>query len=305
LSDRDQYGKILVPMVTPFREDQSVDYDAAVKVAEKLVEDHKADSIILTGTTGEFFSMTSEERLRLFETVKDAVGKRIPLIAGTGAPSTGKALELSRRVEELGFNLVMVVAPYYTKPSQREIRNHFERIAHGIGIQLILYNIPLFTGVNIEPDTVARLAEINNVVGIKEEAELNPKQITEYINVTPEDFLIYCGDDAMILEAYVQGGMTRIGGVVSGCSHLIGEGIRKMIDMFLEGRVEETALIQQRYLKLFRVLSPGDRTNPVCLLKDAMRMIGYDAGIPRLPLTPGREEEVAEVRSMLEELELI
>ena len=303
--NKNYYGKILVPMITPFKEDQSVDYEAAVSVAEKLVEDKKADSIILTGTTGEFFTMSFDERAKIFEVVKKAVGDKIPLIAGTAVVSTIETIALSKKAEELGYDLVMVVSPYYTRPSQKELYNHFKKIAEEIEIDLILYNIPLFTGVNINPETAASLAKIPNIVGIKEEAEINPKQITEFINRTPEDFIVYCGDDAMILEAFAEGGEKRMGGIVSGGSHLIGDRLRHMIEIFLEGKVEEAARMQQEFLPLFRAFSLGGRSNPACLLKDAMKMIGYNAGIPRLPLMPGTKEEIAEVEKIMRKLNII
>jgi 4-hydroxy-tetrahydrodipicolinate synthase len=294
---KDHYGKVLVPMVTPFKEDQSVDYDAAVSVAKKLIEQKKADSIILTGTTGEFFTMNFNERAKIFEVVRDAVGDKIPLAAGTGSASTIEAIALSKRAEELGYDLVMVVSPYYTKPSQKELCNHFRNVADGIEINMILYNIPIFTGVNVNPETVADLAKIPNIVGIKEEAELN--------NATPEDFIIYCGDDTMVLEAFAEGGEKRIGGIVSGGAHLIGDRLRRMIEVFLKGKVEEAARMQQNFLPLFRALSPGDRSNPACLLKDAMKMIGYNPGIPRLPLMPGTKEEIAGVEKIMKKLNII
>ncbi len=303
--DRNYFKKILVPIITPFNSDQSVDYDALLSVADKLINDMKADSLILTGTTGEFFTMNYEERAKVYSLMMDTFGKRIPLIAGTGAASTGEAVALSRKAEELGYELVMVLAPYYTKPSQQEIFQHFKRVSDEIGINMIIYNMPIFAGVNIEPETVVPLSRIKNIVGIKEEAELNPKQITVFINVTEEDFVIYCGDDTMILEAYAQGGEGRIGGVVSGGSHLIGDRIRSMIESFIAGNLEQAAHMQQSFFPLFRALSPGDRTNPVSLLKDAMNMIGYNAGIPRLPLTPGTDKEKADLRGVMRELGIL
>jgi 4-hydroxy-tetrahydrodipicolinate synthase len=303
--NKDNYGKILVPMITPFKQDQSVDYDAAVSVAEKLVDEKKADSLILTGTTGEFFTMSIDERAKVFEVVKNAVGDKIPLVAGTGCASTRETVLLSKKAEDLGYELVMVLSPYYTKPSQKELYNHFKTVAASIKIDMITYNIPIFCGVNINPDTVAELAGIDNIVGIKEEAELNPKQMTDYINVTSENFIIYCGDDVMILEAFAQGGQKRMGGVVSGGSHLIGDRLRHMIEIFLAGEIEDAAKMQQAFLPLFRSLSPDGRTNPVCLLKDAMKMIGYNAGIPRLPLMPGTEQEIAEVKKVMRGLKIV
>ena len=303
--DKEKYGKILVPLVTPFKEDQSVDYDAAVSIAEKLIDDNKADSIILSGTTGEFFTMSFEERVKLFKVIKDAVGNKIPLMAGVGCASTIETIALAKKAEELGFEIMMVVSPYYTKPTQKELYNHFKKVAESVNIQMMLYNIPIFTGVNINPETVAQLSKIENIIAIKEEAELNPKQMTEFINTTPEDFIIYCGDDTMILEAFVQGGTERTGGIVSGGAHIIGAQLRDMINMFLDGKVAEAAKMQQKYLPLFRIMGQNGRTNPVSLIKEAMKMVGYNAGIPRLPLSPGTEEEIVKVRKMMEKLQLV
>ena len=303
--DKEKYGKILTPLVTPFKEDQSVDYEAAVSIAEKLIEDNMADSIILTGTTGEFFTMSFEERVKLFKVIKDAVGDKIPLMAGVGCASTIETVALAKKAEEIGFEIMMVVSPYYTKPTQKELYNHFKKVAESVNIQMMLYNIPIFTGVNINPETVAKLSEIENIIAVKEEAELNPKQMTEFINVTPDDFIIYCGDDPMILEAFAQGGTERIGGIVSGGSHIIGVQLRNMINMFLDGKVEEAAKMQQKYLPLFRIMGQSGRTNPVSLIKEAMKMVGYNAGIPRLPLSPGTEEEIVEVRKVMKKLQLI
>jgi len=265
--DKEKYGKILTPMVTPFKEDQSIDYEAAVSIAEKLIDDNKADSIILSGTTGEFFTMNFEERVELFKVIKEAVGNKIPLMAGVGCASTIETMALAKKAEEIGFEIMMVVSPYYTKPTQKELYNHFKKVAESVNIQMMLYNIPIFTGVNINPKTVAKLSEIENIIAVKEEAELNPKQMTEFINITSDDFIIYCGDDTMVLEAFAQGGAKRIGGIISGASHII--------------------------------------ANPCSLLKEAMKMMGYNAGIPRLPLTPGIEEEIAEVKKVMEKLGII
>ena len=303
--DKEKYGKILTPMVTPFKEDQSIDYKAAVSIAEKLINDKQADSLVLSGTTGEFFTMNFGERVKLFKVIKEAVGNKIPLIPGVGAVSTKETVELAKKAEELGFETAMVVSPYYTKPNQNQLYLHFKKVAESVNINIMVYNIPIFTGVNVNPETLAKLAEIKNIVAVKEEAELNPKQMTDFINVTPDDFIIYCGDDTMVLEAYAQGGTKRIGGIISGASHIIGTQLRKMIEMFNEGNVQETAKMQQKYLPLYRVMGQNGRFNPCALLKEAMKMVGYNAGIPRLPLTPGTEEEIAEVKKVMKKLGVI
>jgi len=303
--DKNVYGKILIPMVTPFAEDQSVDYAKAAALGNWLVDQRKCDALILSGTTGEFHTQTFDERVKLFEVMMEAVGKRIPLMAGVGAASTIETIALAKKAEALGYKLVMAVAPYYAKPNQSELYDHFAAVAGAIGIDLLLYNIPIFTGVNVDPATVARLAKIPNVVGIKEEAELNPKQITAFLNATPEDFIIYNGDDTMILEAFAQGGEARIGGVISGASHVIGDRIRKMIDTFLAGDIAAAAKMQRAIYPLLKIMGQNNRTNPVALWKDAMRMYGVDAGIPRLPLSRGNQEEVANVRKVMQSLGLV
>ncbi len=296
--NKDTYGKILVPVVTPFKENGDVDYEGMVQIGEKLLEKGWADSFILTGTTGEFHTMTSEERIKIFQTMYDAFKGRIPIIAGTGAPSTRETIKLTKAAEEIGYETVMVVAPYYTRPSQAEIKNHYQLVARAVKVDILIYNIPIFTGVNTSPEIVAELAKEPNIVGLKEEAELNAKQMTEFINVTPDDFIIYNGDDTMVLESFVQG-YERIGGVISGGAHLVGDQIREMIDCLHEGKVQEASVIQRRLLPLYRIMGQGGRTNPVCLIKDAMRMVGYPAGYPRLPMLPGTEEEVKNVRELM------
>ena len=302
--NKEKFGKILVPIVTPFKENQSVDYDAMVSIGEKLIKNNFADTFILTGTTGEFFSMSAEERLNIFKTMKENFEGRIPLIPGTGCASTKETIALTQATKDLGFDLVMMVAPYYTKPTQSELYNHFKTVAEAVDVEILLYNIPIFTGVNLNPATVAELAKIPNIVGIKEEAELNAKQMTEFLNVTPDNFIVYNGDDTMVLESYVQG-YERIGGVISGAAHIIGDRIRNMIELLQDGKVQEASMIQRSLLPLYRSMGPNGRTNPVSLLKDAMRIVGYNSGIPRLPLTPGSEEEVEGVKAAMKDLGII
>lgn len=292
---KEQYGKRLVPIVTPFKNDMSVDYDTLLEIGETLIKRNYADSFILTGTTGEFFTMNFEERVKIFEIMKEHFGKKIPLIPHTGAASTKEAIALTQKAKELGYETVMLVAPYYTKPSQRELINHFSLIADAVNIDIMLYNIPIFTGVNIEPASLKQIIQKKNIVAIKEEAELRPKQMSEYLLATPDSFIVYCGDDTMVLEALAQGG-DRIGGFVSGGCHLFGDKMKTMIDLFLSGKVLEAGKIQLSLLPVLRSLSQNGRSNPVCLLKDAMNLVGYPKCLPRLPLMPATEEEMVMVK---------
>jgi 4-hydroxy-tetrahydrodipicolinate synthase len=295
--DKDKFGPIHVPIVTPFATDQSVDHAKLKHLAMFLVEKKMADTLILSGTTGEFHTQTFDERVAIFETVTDAVGGQIPLVAGVGCASTIETIALAKKAEGLGFKTVMIVAPYYTKPTQQELYAHYVEVAEAVpALNIMLYNIPIFTGVNLDPATVGRLSRLHNIVAIKEEAELNPKQITAFLNATPEDFIVYNGDDTMILESYAQGGSARIGGVVSGAAHVVGPFIRSMIETFLGGNIAEAAGMQRKLYPLLKIMGQNGRINPLCLWKEALKLWGVDAGIPRRPLTPGTPEEIAEVR---------
>lgn len=303
--NREKYGRILIPMVTPFKEDQSLDLDKAHSLAGFLADSGRADTLILCGTTGEFATMTFDERIALFQTVQEAVGGEIPLIAGVGCASTVETMKLAKKTQDMGYEAVMIIAPYFSKPNQEQIYEHFRLVAEAIDVSVILYNIPIFTGINIDPETLSRLAEIDNIVAIKDEAELNPKQVTAYLNSTPEDFIIYNGDDTMILETFAQGGGKRIGGVVSGASHLLGHEIRQMIEDFLSGKVQKAADMQRRIFPLLRIMGQNRRTNPVALWKEAMKLGGLDGGIPRLPFTKGTKQEIAEIEKVMRTLDLI
>ncbi len=303
--NKETYGKILIPLVTPFGDDDEVDYGKAVALAEYIISRSKGDTLILSGTTGEFHTMSFDERVRLFEVMQERVGNRIPLIAGVGCASTIETIRLARKAESLGYGTMMCVAPYYAKPNQEELYRHYMRLSEAVSSNIMLYNIPIFVGVNIDPATVGRLAAQENIVAIKEEAELNPKQITAFLNATPEDFIIYNGDDTMILEAYAQGGAARIGGVISGASHVVGDRIRKMIEDFLAGNIAAAAAQQRALYPLLKIMGQNSRTNPVALWKEAMRLYGLDARVPRGPLSRGSAEEVANVRRVMQSYGLI
>lgn len=297
--DKSLYGPVLVPVVTPFGDDDAVDLTRLAALVDYLVVENKADSLIVSGTTGEFHSQTFTERVSTFSTVFEAAAGRRPVIAGIGAASTSETIALGREARNIGLSTVMVVTPYYTKPTQSEIYAHYVKVAEALPeLDIMLYNIPIFTGVNIDPATVAKLSEIETIVAIKEEAELNPKQITQYLNATAEDFIIYNGDDTMILEAFIQGG-DRIGGVVSGAAHVVGPYIRTMIETLRSGDVLAAAAYQRKLYPLLKIMGQSGRTNPVSLWKEALRLVGVDAGVPRSPLSAGTPEEIERVRGEL------
>ena len=182
-----ELGKIIIPMLTPFKRDtQEVDYQKAAELAQHLVDNNCCDSIAVAGTTGEFNVLSTRERISIFEAVYNQVGDQIPLMAGTGAASTVEAVLLTKAAERIGYKYAMVVTPYYCKPSEQGIYNHYKTIAESVNIDIMLYNIPLFTGINMSVNLVKDLAKIKNIRGIKDEAGLNPTQMTEFARVTPE-----------------------------------------------------------------------------------------------------------------------
>ncbi len=300
---KEKLGNIIIPIVTPFDKDTGkVNLDEAANLVNFIIEKKYCDSIAVTGTTGEFSTMNVEERIEMYKVVKEAAAGRVPLVAGVGAASVQDAVKLSQEAEMLGYDVAMVVAPYYCKPSQEGIYNFFATIAKSISIDVMLYNIPLFTGVNVEPKMVSRLFnEFENVKGIKDEAGINPTQMTEYALAAQGDFTIYNGDDPMILCGLVQGAA----GVVSGSSHLLGNKIREMINFFKQGKNKNALSIHRELDPFFRALTPNGRFNPVPVLKAALNLAGHHVGNPRLPLSEATHEEKENIKKHLVRLGVI
>lgn len=293
------YGPIVVPVLTPFDDRGRLDLDAFTGLIRYVADAGNADALVVSGTTGEFFTQSTGERIQTFSAANDAAGD-LPLIAGIGAQSTKETLELGQAAADLGYDTVMAVCPYYTRPNQAELASHFTTVAEAFpNLNVMLYNIPIFTGVNLEFDTLSELSAIGNINAIKDEAELNPKQITRYLNATPEDFIIYNGDDTMILESYAQGGADRIGGVISGASHLLGRFIRDMISTFVGGDLQNAVRMQRSLYPVLKIMGQNSRTNPAPLWKATMAAVGVNAGLPRSPLSAGTSNEVAAIVEVL------
>jgi 4-hydroxy-tetrahydrodipicolinate synthase len=294
-------GQIVVPLVTPFKNEGDLNYEEAGKLVDHLVGKKYCDSILVAGTTGEFHALRHAEKIELFKVVKEAAAGRVALVAGTGAGSTREALLLTQEAEKLGYDAAMVVSPYYCKPNQEGIYRHFEMVARGTSLPIMLYNIPLFAGVNINPETVAKLSGIKNIRGIKDELGLNPTQMTEYALTTPEDFAIYNGDDIMILCGLVQGAA----GTVSGGCHLLGDKIRNMMELFLSGKNGQALQIHLTLDPFFKALCPNGRVNPIPVLKAALEIAGHPVGPARLPLDTATAEERKQIREHLVRLGVI
>jgi len=297
-----KFGRLLVPMLTAFDGKGDLDIKKTQEIADYIIEEKLCDSLIVGGTTGEFFSLSMDERISLFKAVKDVAFGKVPLVAGTGAVSTREAISLTKAAEELGYDMAMIVAPYYCKPTQEEIETHYKAIAKETKLPIMLYNIPLFSGTNIEPETAGRLSEVENVVAIKEEAEIHPLQGTKYILECEDSLAIYSGDDSMILQILSQGGV----GGVSGTAQVVGKATREMMKAFLEGNVSRAVQLHQKIYPFIVSLVQNNRKNPIPLLRFAFTAVsGIDIGAPRPPLLPPKDAEKERVIEALKNIPYI
>ncbi|NLZ39438.1 MAG: 4-hydroxy-tetrahydrodipicolinate synthase [Firmicutes bacterium] len=288
------FGKVVTAMITPFTENGEVSYENAAKIANYLVE-HGSDAIVVAGTTGESPNLSNEEKLKLFTTVVNAVKGKAKVIAGTGSNSTKQTVELTKQAEACGVDGIMLVVPYYNKPSQEGLYRHFAAVAQTTLLPLMLYNVPGRTVTNMAADTTVRLAKtFANVIAIKE-ASGDLEQIARIRCNAPQDFAIYSGDDALTLPILAVGGC----GVVSVASHIVGKEIKEMISSYYSGDHDKALAIHLRLLPLFKALFITANPAPV---KGAMRMLGHQVGPLRLPLVDLNHEEKELIKKELQKL---
>ena len=286
----EKLGPLLTAMVTPFDEEGAVDYEQAKKLALALLNSG-SDGMVVVGTTGESSTLIRDEEIRLFGEVKSVVGERGSVIAGTGSNSTAEAVEATREAERTGVDACLLVVPYYNKPAQEGLYQHFKTIAQSTGLPCIMYNVPSRTVVNLSADTVIKLSQIDNIIGVKE-ASGDFEQISRIINNTSDDFIVWSGNDSDTLPILTLGGY----GVISVASHLVGSQISEMIDSFIEGKIDKAADIHRRLLPLVDALFIVSNPIPV---KYALNHIGFHVGKPRLPLTEPDEESAAIIKDTL------
>ncbi len=290
------FGRVLTAMVTPFNEQMEVDYEQAKKLACYLVE-HGNDGLVVAGTTGESPTLSAEEKIKLFKVVKEAVGDKALVIAGTGSYDTMASIKLTKEAEKVGVDGIMLVVPYYSKPSQEGLYQHFKTIAAETKLPVLLYNIPGRTGINMEPETIARLSEIDNIVAVKE-ASGKLDQVSKIRALAKEDFVIYSGDDSLTLPILAVGGY----GIISVVGHVAGEQIREMVQLYLDGQVEAAAKMHIKLYDLFKTMFIT--ANPVPI-KYALNLKGMNVGPVRLPLVEANDKEKAAIKACLEKLELL
>jgi 4-hydroxy-tetrahydrodipicolinate synthase len=291
------FGRVVTAMVTPFREDETVNYEVAEKLAAYLVS-HGSDSILVCGTTGESPTLTWEEEFELFQVVKKAVAGKGKVLAGTGSNSTKEAIAATQKAAKIGLDGTLQVVPYYNKPPQSGLYQHFEAVARACpDFPVMLYNIPGRTGCNLEPETVIQLAEIDNIVAIKE-ASGSLQQACQIRRETPEDFAIYSGEDDLTLPLLSVG----CAGVVSVASHLVGKELQQMITAFGAGQVNLARDIHLKLYPLFKALFCT--TNPLPI-KAALELQGWDIGKPRLPMGEMPTELQTKLAALLKEMNLV
>lgn len=269
------FGRVITAMVTPFNDQLEVDYSQAVKLAERLIEEG-TDTILLSGTTGEAPTLTTKEKLQLFEKITVALNGKVPIMAGTGGNDTKASIELSKEAEKIGVDALLLVVPYYNRPPQDAIYEHYKAIAESVSLPIILYNVPSRTVTNLEAETVAKLAKIDNIVGLKEACG-NLDQISTIKMLVPDEFKIYSGDDSMTLPMLSLG----CNGVISVAAHVVGKEIQEMVTLFMEGKIAESRKIHYRLMPIFKNMFVSPNPMPV---KAAINMTGLNVGSLRMPL---------------------
>ena len=290
-----EIGRLITAMVTPFDEKGAVDYEQAKCLANALL-DSGSDGLVITGTTGEGPTLSAEEKIRLYAEVKEAIGSRGAVIAGTTDNDTAKSIELSAEAESVGADALLLTVPAYNKPPQEGLYQHFKAIAESTSLPCVLYNVTSRTSLNMTDETTIRLSEIDNIVGVKEAgSDLN--QITRIIDGAGDDFRVWSGNDDETFSIMATGGY----GVVSVLSHLVGKQIKQMMGYLLEGDVEKAAAEHRRLLPLFKVMFIV--SNPIPL-KYSLNHVGFNVGPMRLPLVPPDDKSAEKILEVLADYEI-
>jgi len=273
-------------MVTPFKENGEVDYAQAKRLALALLNAGN-DGVVVAATTGEAPTLSWEEEMRLFTEVKSAVGGRGTVVAYTGSNSTKEAVENTEKAEKIGVDACLSVVPYYNKPNQEGIYQHFKTIAENTSLPIIMYNIPSRAVVEMSAETIGRLSQIKNIVGVKE-ASGKMELVAQTINKARKGFLIWSGNDNDTFLIMALGGY----GVIGVTTHLTGKQYKKMIDLILADRIQEAAAIHRRLVPLVNAMFSAPSPAPI---KYALNYLGFKVGNPRLPLVPPTEKEAEKI----------
>lgn len=284
------FGQVLTAMVTPFDQNGHVDFNKTRSLVNYLIA-NGSDGLVVAGTTGESPTLTNNEKLDLFRFVAQVANGRAAIIAGTGSNSTHTSIELTQQAEATGVDAVMLTTPYYNKPSQEGLYEHYKAVAQATSLPVMLYNVPGRSAVAIAPETIIRLSEVSNIVSVKE-ASGDLDAMTEIISKTSDNFTLYSGDDSLTLPVLAIGG----NGVISVAAHVIGSEMQEMITCFNNGDVKRAATIHQETLPVMKALFKQPSPSPV---KAALNMMGINVGDVRLPMIPLTDEENHQLKQML------
>jgi 4-hydroxy-tetrahydrodipicolinate synthase len=285
------FGRLITAMVTPFDPHHQVNINQIKPLIDYLIEVQKSDSLVICGTTGESPTLSDDEKMLVIQKSIQAANHRCKIIAGTGSFDTSHTIELSKKVEQLGVDALLIVAPYYSRPSQEGIYQHYKSIAESVNLPVIIYNVPTRTSVNIDPETTIRLSHVPNIVATKDCTSID--QLTKIIKHAAPGFKVYSGDDSMALPAMSIG----CHGLISVASHIEGSKIKKMITHFLNGENAEAAALHQELYALFVGLFKYPSPAPV---KHLLNGKGVQVGGVRLPLIPLNEDEARWIESMIQ-----
>lgn len=285
-----QLGRLLTAMVTPFNAKGNVDYAAAKKLAGALL-DSGSDGLVVSGSTGEGPTLTKEEKLRLFSEIKATAGKKVTIVAGTGSYNTIESIELTREAEHTGIDACLLPVPYYNRPTQEGLFEHFKAIAGSTRLPCILYNVPSRTVTNMTAETCIKLSKISNIVGVKE-ASADFVQIAKIIDGAGKDFIVYSGNDADTFPILGLGGY----GVIGVITHLVGKQYKKMMNDFWAGRIESAAKLHRSFLPLVNAMFIVGNPMPI---KYALNYLGFKVGKPRLPLVEPDDKTKAAIEQTL------
>jgi 4-hydroxy-tetrahydrodipicolinate synthase len=285
-----ELGRLITAMVTPFNSKGDVDYKQAKKLALALIKSG-SDGLLVSGSTGESPTLSKEEKLRLLTEVKSAVGGRGSVVAGTGNYNTRESIELTREAEKIGVDAALLVVPYYNKPTQQGLKEHFQAIAKSTSLPCILYNVPSRTITSLSAETVIELSRIDNIVGLKE-ASGDLVHTAKILRGAKKGFLVYSGNDSDTFPMLSIGGY----GVISVASHLVGIQLSDMISKAVSGETAKAAAIHHKLLPLMNVLFIVSNPIPI---KYALNYAGFNVGKPRLPLTPPDEKSARAIEDVL------
>ena len=288
-------GRLITAMITPFDDKGEIDYEEAGHLATSLINSG-SDGVIVSGTTGESPALSKEEKIKLLSAVKEAVGNKGSVIAGTSNNNTQESIEISQAAQQAGADGLLLTVPYYNKPPQQGLYEHFKLIAESVDVPCMLYNVPSRTSTNMTDDTTVRLSHIENIVGVKE-ASSDLAQICRVIENSKEGFKVWSGNDDETFHIMSMGGY----GVVSVLSHLVGTQIKNMMGMILEGDIETAAAEHRRLFNIFKIMFSVSNPIPI---KHFVNQAGFRVGTPRLPLVPLTQEEVTTIGAVVADYDI-